>query len=136
MLTDIEYTKVILLGHREALGGAYGGAQTTKAALAHVDVKFCRVNTFGCSIRSLAKFVWRFDWLNGDAIHRAYFGAFVAHNAIINFIMQLIAARVGYAKRYVWVLYGGNALLMVEVIRLPDVMNRAVFSGLYQMPPG
>ncbi len=136
VLTNIKRAEVVRAGHGEALGGAYRGAKTTKAALGHVDVELGRVDAFACSVRGFAKFFGRLDRLDVDAIYRAYLGALIANNAVIDLVMQLITAYLRHRNLDMWILNGGNTLLLFEITSRPDVDGGVRFSRLPKLAPG
>lgn len=84
---DIEGAELEILCHGETLGGAHRRAQSTKAALAHVDVELRGVYALGRAVGSFSKFFRRLDRFDRDAIHRTDFRTFIAYNAVVDFIV-------------------------------------------------
>jgi hypothetical protein len=118
---DVYDTEVVGGRHRQAFGWANGGAQSAKAALAHVDIEGRGVDAFGRAIGSLAELLGGTDGFDGDAVDRTDLGALVTYDTVVNFIVKFVAPRLRDGQHLMRVLYGGDAMLSLEVVGLADI---------------
>ena len=133
VVTDVEDTEVVCGCHRQTLGRANGGAQSTEAALTHVDVESRSIDPLWRTIGGLAKLLCRANGLDRDAIHGTYLRALIANDTVVDLIVKLVSAGVGYWQGLMRELDGCYSLLALEVVGLAYVSLLLALSRLQEM---
>ena len=136
MIANVVLAKVIGLGHGEALRGAHGRAEAAEAALAHVNIKLGSVEALGRAVAGIAKALCGADRLYVDAVYRAYLGAFVTDDAVVNLIVQAVAAMVRHRQGLMRILRGKNSRVLLEVIGIFHAQWLAAFACLQHVAKG
>lgn len=113
MFSPVKDTVVVRRRHSQALRRAHSGAQATKAALGQVNVKPGCIQALGHAIAGLANGHRRFDGLDLYTVYRAYLRTFIAHDAVVNGIVQLVASPRWHRQALVRVLERGRPCLEV-----------------------
>ncbi len=135
MFTYIKSAVIVIIGHGQALRWANRGAQPTEHALAHINIELLRVDPLRGTIGRLTKNLRRSDGLDFNAIHRANLCAFVTDDAVVNFIVEFVAAIVRHGDGLVRELKRGCSLICGEKICITNILF-PLFGHLEHMTKG
>lgn len=134
----VKYAVVVLGGHSQAFGGTNGGAQAAETAFGQVYVELSGIQALGHAVARFAQGGGRFDGFYLNTVHGANFGAFVAYDAVVDFIVELVAATRGYGKLFVRVLQRHRAWGLLKVPGVFYADGHAAFAaqGAPKVSPG